>query len=41
LTWQTYRSATWAGRTATLAAYAGQTVTLSFEQDDSGAGHGE
>jgi hypothetical protein len=41
LTWQTYRSATWAGRTATLAAYAGQTVTLYFEQDDSGAGQGE
>ena len=41
LQWQTYRSATWAGRTATLAAYAGQTVTLYIEQDDSGAGHGE
>jgi hypothetical protein len=35
------RAATWAGRTAALAAYAGQTVTLYFEQDDGGAGHGE
>jgi hypothetical protein len=41
MNWETYRSARWAGRTATLPAYAGQTVTLYFEQDDSGAGHGE
>jgi hypothetical protein len=47
LQWETYRalarSATWAGRTARLSAYAGQTVTLYFEfgRNGSGAGQGE
>lgn len=39
--WETYRSGTWASRSTSVAAYAGQTVTIYFEQNDSGPGDGE